>query len=149
LVSVLIFLAPLCHAQNERAFFDLYNDWNPKLSVDYNLDGRVDYWDALCLSYLWSHQSCHRFYMAGGGTGGTFQVMLSSTTREQPAPGGVMSQPPVAVLRPSVESGGLSTTLMLALPPVEIDWKTEGKPLPGPLPLTDSQSLGLSRDQWG
>ena len=119
--SILFLLAPPCHAQDAPAFFDLYADWRIQQSADYNLDGLVNYWDVLCLSYLWSGQSCHRFYMAGGGTGGAFHVLLYSTTREVQPQGSVMGRPPVAILRPSVdESGGLAQNTALAMPPVEI-----------------------------
>ena len=57
-------MLPRARAQNEQAFFDLYKSWRTQQAADFNLDGRVNYWDALCLTFEWAHLNCHRFYIS-------------------------------------------------------------------------------------
>ncbi len=115
-----LFPAP-CRSQDADVFFKLYADWRVQQQADYNLDGLVNYWDALCLSYLWSGESCHRFYMAGGGTGGAFDVVRLSSTELNLPVSTVMAYPPTTLLRPGLgEFGGLPINIFLAAPPMEI-----------------------------
>ncbi len=112
--------APVAFGQAEEDFFKLYQDWRTKQTADYNLDGLVNYWDAMCLSYHWAGVTQRRFYMAGGGTGIPIDVL-----RAEPGnPGGfgfntIIARPFIDVTRADAGSGE-GKPIVIALPAIQV-----------------------------
>ncbi|MBE7559370.1 hypothetical protein HS125_10620 [bacterium] len=114
--------APVSFAQAEADFWTLYFDWRTKQVADYNLDGLVNYWDVLCLSYHWAGVTQRRFYMAGGGTGTPVEIVLPEFGDTGGLPfNTVVARPPIDIVRPDLgQTGGLARNTVVAKPPVDI-----------------------------